>query len=78
MDINISNSSYPYKALVNMLTHCIIMVCNNPYFLNKDSTMLPSYLALIFALSSFLAIDDMEISRNVSPRFDFETVMVAI
>jgi len=54
------------------------MSLNNPYFLNKDSTMLPSYLALIFALSSFLAIDDMEISRNVSPRFDFETVMVAI
>ena len=61
-----------------MWTHCIINVFNHLYPLNTDSTMLPSYLALIFALSSFLAIDDMEISRNVSPRFDFETVMVAI
>lgn len=61
-----------------MWTHCIISYCYYPYPLNTDSTMLPSYLALIFALSSFLAIDDMEISRNVSPRFDFETVMVAI
>lgn len=61
-----------------MWTHCIINVCNHLYPLITDSTMLPSYLALIFALSSFLAIDDMEISRNVSPRFDFETVMVAI
>jgi hypothetical protein len=40
--------------------------------------MLPTYLAIIFALGSFIAIDDFEIARNVSPRFDFETVMVAI
>jgi hypothetical protein len=40
--------------------------------------MFPSYLALIFALGSFFAIDDFEIARNVSPRFDFDTVMVVI
>ena len=40
--------------------------------------MLPSYLALVFALGSFVAIDDFEIARNVSTRFDFETVMVSI
>ncbi len=46
--------------------------------MNTETTMLPTYLAIFFALGSFIAIDDFEIARNVSPRFDFETVMVAI
>jgi hypothetical protein len=40
--------------------------------------MFPSYFAFIFAFATFISINDFEISRNVTPRFDYETVMVSI